>query len=225
MTDRNPPPAAAVLPGFTLLVSLSMVLVFVVVVLSAYIRLGDAGLGCADTQTAGTGWPACFGQLGAHDNRSLVEGGPLLPPSAARTFHRVAATIFSFFSLGIVYPRRQVSSAWWSGRDAAAAGTGDHGIPVGAWHSHAVAAHPGRHHRQCAGRHDPAGTLMDHQPAFATGGRGRRQQRCVAATRGATRACARGVANRARRLDQRQLRWSELSTAFRLRRQAGRPTI
>ncbi|MEK7261671.1 MAG: COX15/CtaA family protein [Pseudomonadota bacterium] len=103
MTDRNPPPAAAVLPGFTLLVSLSMVLVFVVVVLSAYIRLGDAGLGCADTQTAGTGWPACFGQLGAHDNRSLVEGGPLLPPSAARTFHRVAATIFSFFSLGIVY--------------------------------------------------------------------------------------------------------------------------
>lgn len=88
---------------YILLVSLSMVLVFVVVVLSAYIRLGDAGLGCADTQTAGTGWPACFGQLGAQDNRSLTEGGPLLPPSAARTFHRVAATIFSFFALGIVY--------------------------------------------------------------------------------------------------------------------------
>lgn len=86
-----------------LLVSLSMMLVFVVVVLSAYIRLGDAGLGCADAQTAGTGWPACFGQLGAQDNRSLAEGGPLLPPGAARTFHRVAATIFSFFALGIVY--------------------------------------------------------------------------------------------------------------------------
>jgi cytochrome c oxidase assembly protein subunit 15 len=86
-----------------LLVSLSMMLVFVVVVLSAYIRLGDAGLGCADAQTAGTGWSACFGQLGTQDNRSLAEGGPLLPPSAARTFHRVAATIFSFFALGIVY--------------------------------------------------------------------------------------------------------------------------
>ena len=71
MTDRNPPPAAA-LPGFTLLVSLSMVLVFAVVVLSAYIRLGDAGLGCVDTQTAGAGWPACFGQIGTHDNRSLA---------------------------------------------------------------------------------------------------------------------------------------------------------
>lgn len=86
----------AVSPGFTLLVSLSTLLVFVVVVLSAYIRLGDAGLGCAD-------WPACFGQIGVHDNRSLAEGGPLLPPSAARTFHRVAATLFGFFVLGIAF--------------------------------------------------------------------------------------------------------------------------
>lgn len=101
MTNRNLPPAAS--PGFTLLVSLSMVLVFVVVVLSAYIRLSDAGLGCANTQTATTNWPACFGQIGTHDSRSLAEGGPLLPPSLARTFHRVAAAIFSFFALGIVY--------------------------------------------------------------------------------------------------------------------------
>jgi len=86
----------AVTPGFTLLVSLSTLLVFVVILLSAYIRLGDAGLGCAD-------WPACFGQIGVHDNRSLAEGGPLLPPSAARTFHRVAATLFGFFVLGIAY--------------------------------------------------------------------------------------------------------------------------
>jgi len=94
MTD--PRTKTAVSPGFTLLVSLSTLLVFVVIVLSAYIRLGDAGLGCAD-------WPACFGQIGVHDNRSLAEGGPLLPPSAARTFHRVAATLFGFFVLGIVY--------------------------------------------------------------------------------------------------------------------------
>jgi len=94
MTEPSPRPSVS--PGFTLLVSLSTLLVFVVIVLSAYIRLGDAGLGCAD-------WPACFGQIGVHDNRSLAEGGPLLPPSAARTFHRVAATVFSFFVLGITY--------------------------------------------------------------------------------------------------------------------------
>jgi heme a synthase len=94
MPNATSPPA--VTPGFTLLVSLSTLLVFVVIVLSAYIRLGDAGLGCAD-------WPACFGQIGVHDNRSLAEGGPLLPPSAARTFHRVAATLFGFFVLGITY--------------------------------------------------------------------------------------------------------------------------
>ena len=94
MPNATSPPAVS--PGFTLLVSLSTLLVFVVVVLSAYIRLGDAGLGCGD-------WPACFGQIGAHDNRSLAEGGPLLPPSAARTFHRVAATLFGFFVLGIAY--------------------------------------------------------------------------------------------------------------------------
>jgi heme a synthase len=92
----EPAPRPTVSPGFTLLVSLSTLLVFVVVVLSAYIRLSDAGLGCAD-------WPACFGQIGVYDNRSLAEGGPLLPPSAARTFHRVAATLFGFFVLGIVY--------------------------------------------------------------------------------------------------------------------------
>lgn len=86
MAEHKSQPAVS--PGFTLLV-------FVVVVLSAYIRLGDAGLGCAD-------WPACFGQIGAHDNRSLAEGGPL-PPSAARTFHRVAATVSGVFVLGIAF--------------------------------------------------------------------------------------------------------------------------
>ncbi len=90
MTDR---PSS---PGLVLLVSLSTLLVFVVVVLSAYIRLGDAGLGCAD-------WPACFGRIGAHDIRSLAAGGPLLPASAARAFHRVAATLLGFFVLAIAY--------------------------------------------------------------------------------------------------------------------------
>ncbi|MDH4134630.1 MAG: COX15/CtaA family protein [Gammaproteobacteria bacterium] len=90
MAERPTPPA-----GLVLMVSTATLLVFVVIVLSAYIRLGDAGLGCAE-------WPTCFGQIGAHDNRSLAEGGPLLPPSAARSFHRVAATVFGFIVIGIV---------------------------------------------------------------------------------------------------------------------------
>jgi cytochrome c oxidase assembly protein subunit 15 len=90
MTDRPSP------PGLVLLVSLSTLLVFIVVVLSAYIRLGDAGLGCAD-------WPACFGRIGTHDNRSLAAGGPLLPASAARSFHRIAAALLGFFVFAIAF--------------------------------------------------------------------------------------------------------------------------
>ncbi len=87
---------AAASPGFTLLVSLSALLVFIVVVLSAYLRLANAGLGCAD-------WPQCFGQLGAEDNRSLAEGGPLLPANAARAFHRIAASLLAFFVFAITF--------------------------------------------------------------------------------------------------------------------------
>ena len=90
------PQAGTATPGFTLLVSLSALLVFIVVVLSAYLRLANAGLGCAD-------WPQCFGQLGAADNLSLAEGGPLLPASAGRAFHRIAASLLAFFVFAITF--------------------------------------------------------------------------------------------------------------------------
>jgi cytochrome c oxidase assembly protein subunit 15 len=90
------PSGGAVPPGFRLVVSLAVLLVFIVVVLSAYLRLANAGLGCAD-------WPQCFGQLGAHDNRSIAEGGPLLPASAARSFHRVAASLLAFLVFTIAF--------------------------------------------------------------------------------------------------------------------------
>jgi hypothetical protein len=55
----EPKTKPAVSPGFTRLVSLSTLLVFVVVVLSAYIRLGDTGLDCAD-------WPASSISIKVH---------------------------------------------------------------------------------------------------------------------------------------------------------------
>ncbi len=51
---------------------------FMVVVISAYIRLSGAGLGCA-------GWPECYGQL--------LAGGPHPHTGAVRILHRVVATL------------------------------------------------------------------------------------------------------------------------------------
>ena len=41
---------------FKKLLQISIILALVVVILGAYTRLGDAGLGCPD-------WPGCYGQL------------------------------------------------------------------------------------------------------------------------------------------------------------------
>lgn len=51
---------------------------FLVVLVSAYIRLNGAGLGCA-------GWPDCYGQL--------LAGGPHPHSGAVRILHRVVASI------------------------------------------------------------------------------------------------------------------------------------
>ncbi len=98
-------------PLYRLLVSLSLVLVFVVVWLSAYLRLADAGPGCADG-AAGARWPDCFGMLGVTTAErpalSLAEGGPLLPHGAARSFHRLAAAVLGFlvFAMATLALRR-----------------------------------------------------------------------------------------------------------------------
>ncbi|HRE13604.1 MAG TPA: COX15/CtaA family protein, partial [Usitatibacteraceae bacterium] len=44
---------------FRALVTATLALTFVLVVLGAYVRLSDAGLGCPD-------WPGCYGDLSPH---------------------------------------------------------------------------------------------------------------------------------------------------------------
>ena len=87
------------------LVVLCLALVAALVVLSAYIRLNHAGLGCAD-------WPACYGRIGTleahpagHSTADTVSAYQQLanekqaPQSWAMTAHR---TIASLLGLGII---------------------------------------------------------------------------------------------------------------------------
>ena len=79
-------------PGFTLMVSFSTVLSFMVIVLSAYMRLSANGLGCSD-------WPGCYatllqvGEAGA---------GHSVSPAWATLVHRLVATTFGFLIIGMV---------------------------------------------------------------------------------------------------------------------------
>ena len=86
-------------PGFILLVSLSTLLVFTVILLSAYLRLVNSGLGCSN-------WPACYALLSVtHDAQQPAAHG------WATLAHRLSASILGFFILAIaviaVQRRRQ----------------------------------------------------------------------------------------------------------------------
>lgn len=109
-------------PLYRLLVSLSLLLVFLVVMLSAYLRLADAGLGCGAPADGGPTWPDCFGAIGVSKAErpalSLADGGPLLPPSVARSFHRLSATVLGFCVLGIAMIAMRPRSILGTGRAA-----------------------------------------------------------------------------------------------------------
>ncbi len=67
-----------------LLAALSMLIVLV----SAYIRLNGAGLGCAP-------WPECYGQI--------LSGGPHPHAGGVRVLHRVAASLALFIGFGLLW--------------------------------------------------------------------------------------------------------------------------
>jgi cytochrome c oxidase assembly protein subunit 15 len=84
------------------LVLISILLALVVIILGAYTRLTDAGLGCPD-------WPGCYGQLVVPQSESLVEAAnqafPERPVEAEKAWnemiHRYFAAALGFFILVI----------------------------------------------------------------------------------------------------------------------------
>lgn len=78
---------------YTLLVNVSLLLVLVVVVLSAWLRLNAFGVGCAD-------WPDCYGLLQPIEQAS--HGASLAPRTGAGLVHRVVASLLGLCVVGIV---------------------------------------------------------------------------------------------------------------------------
>jgi cytochrome c oxidase assembly protein subunit 15 len=79
---------------FTLLTSISILMVFMVVVLSAYLRLAGSGLGCED-------WPACYAQIKLRGTESVSLAMAHLVPAWATLTHRLVATTLGALILGI----------------------------------------------------------------------------------------------------------------------------
>ncbi|OGA31505.1 MAG: hypothetical protein A3F75_05890 [Betaproteobacteria bacterium RIFCSPLOWO2_12_FULL_64_23] len=87
-------------PGpMRMVVLVAFLLVLVIITTSAYIRLSQAGLGCAD-------WPACYGRA-----VQLPEAGQLLPGATplfwARALHRLSASAVGVLLILIVVLGRE----------------------------------------------------------------------------------------------------------------------
>ena len=72
---------------YTLLVFVSIVLVLIVVILSAWLRLSGSGLGCAE-------WPSCYALIKAEiSGAESLAAAHLVPPWATATHRLVASTL------------------------------------------------------------------------------------------------------------------------------------
>ncbi|MBI5783137.1 MAG: COX15/CtaA family protein [Gammaproteobacteria bacterium] len=79
---------------YTLLVFVSIVLVLIVVILSAYLRLSGSGLGCAE-------WPSCYALIRTEaSGAESLAAAHLVPPWATVT-HRLVASALGVLVLGI----------------------------------------------------------------------------------------------------------------------------
>ncbi|MBU0653828.1 MAG: COX15/CtaA family protein [Gammaproteobacteria bacterium] len=92
---------------YSFLLSAAVLLALVVIVLGAYTRLSDAGLGCPD-------WPGCYGHLSVPETVDHSQFGRVLEPEKAwaEMIHRYAAGSLGLAILGIfllsVFFRRQL---------------------------------------------------------------------------------------------------------------------
>lgn len=78
---------------YTLLVFVSIVLVLMVVILSAWLRLSGSGLGCTE-------WPSCYALIKTESGAESLAAAHLVPPWA--TFmHRLVASALGVLVLGI----------------------------------------------------------------------------------------------------------------------------
>jgi cytochrome c oxidase assembly protein subunit 15 len=103
---------------FRKLVFIATVLTFIVVVVGAFVRLSDAGLGCPD-------WPLCYGKLTpshAAEDISKAEavqpGGPVSMAKAWKEmFHRYIAKLLGLLIIGIAVlawlKRRELGQSPW----------------------------------------------------------------------------------------------------------------